>query len=212
MDALSSVLRLAHKYQIDAAVDLVGRYLEQHYPTDFNELLKHPKGAPGITELEHIGIVNIARLLACPAVLPTALMVCCTPAHRDLARGFTHEDGSRETLSAADLRRCVEGKVALMRQATSAFLLAFIPDPNAHWHAHCVEVMQLLLRHYAQQPGLLPHDSPFPKLAEYTDNFPEIYSRLCMSCAQLFTDLRRSARFQYTRRRSLLRFESVLHF
>lgn len=84
-----------------------------------------------------IGVVNIARLVNCPSILPAALSVCCALPLRDCMRGFQRADGSYEKLTECDLLRCLQGREELTKAITPAFLRAFAP-PRASSDTGCL--------------------------------------------------------------------------
>lgn len=60
--------------------------------------------------------VNLARLTNAPSILPAALYSCCQLSVNELLGGYSRPDAVVETLSAEDLRRCLDGKVKLCMQ------------------------------------------------------------------------------------------------
>lgn len=93
-----------------------------------------------------IGVVNLARLVNVPALLPAALMECCTLG-ADLVHGLARADGSREMLSAEDLGRCFVGR-ARMAQASARIAHQMFRQSVARGCRHpacCLRVLQRLL-------------------------------------------------------------------
>ncbi|KAI1795330.1 hypothetical protein LXA43DRAFT_1090978 [Ganoderma leucocontextum] len=83
-DELAAVIRLAHKYNVPQVQD---------------QALPHIALKPA----HSIGVINLACLTDMPSLLSVAFYDC---AHRGsaLLDGWTHEDGTVEHLSDADLR------------------------------------------------------------------------------------------------------------
>ncbi|TFK89054.1 hypothetical protein K466DRAFT_545972 [Polyporus arcularius HHB13444] len=101
---LSSLIRMGHKYQIDYAVEGALAYL-QHYcsypsPSQLTDLQAVPSN---FSALDHIGVVNIARLTHTPELRLLGLAHCCTLHPKALVRGLKREDGTSEKLSPEDL-------------------------------------------------------------------------------------------------------------
>ena len=118
---------MGHKYQIGAAVESVERLLSQRYSKDFSvarsqfdaqstQVLARP--FPGA---QNIGVVNIARLLDLPDVLPAAFMHCCTLEPKDLLAGFEH-DGIYEHLSPEDTARVLVARTELVQLQAQVFV------------------------------------------------------------------------------------------
>ncbi len=104
---LSSLIRMGHKYQIDHAVEGALAYL-QHYcsypsPSQLTDLQAVVAAPPNFSALDHIGVVNIARLTHTPELRLLGLAHCCTLNPKALVRGLKREDGTREKLSPEDL-------------------------------------------------------------------------------------------------------------
>ena len=93
------------------------RYLRTIYPDDFTELRHRQHKA--FNPIYAIGVVNLARLTGANDLLPMAI-ADCAKLGATVFQGFTHEDGTREFLSASDLPLCIQAKDRL----TEARMLA----------------------------------------------------------------------------------------
>ncbi|TFK89065.1 hypothetical protein K466DRAFT_487650 [Polyporus arcularius HHB13444] len=113
---LSSLLRMGHKYKLEHAVDAVLEYLQPYYPSRLTDWEAMRAGPPSFSALDHIGVVNIARLTDTPALLPVAFLHCCAVDPKVLRQGFTREDGTIETLSPDDLATVLMARAELMQQ------------------------------------------------------------------------------------------------
>ncbi|PIL24773.1 hypothetical protein GSI_12659 [Ganoderma sinense ZZ0214-1] len=92
---LFSVIRMAHKYQCEALLELCVAYLKRFYHDSFdgwrdNSTCMSP---PRFERIHAIGVVNLARLLGHPKMLPSVLMACCL-LDAEIADGFAREDGT----------------------------------------------------------------------------------------------------------------------
>ena len=76
-----------------------------------------------------IAVVNLARLTDTPSLLPVALYTCCSLGGA-LVDGWKREDGTIEYLSPADLKRCINARNALAKEAFSLVSLIFNPTPG----------------------------------------------------------------------------------
>lgn len=164
------------KYQIQVLLDNARNFLQDYFCTDFDKWSAHDKLVPAGWEPMHaIGVVNLARLLECPSVLPIALAVCCTLGG-SVVIGYERRDGTWETLSSADVERCVCASQELARGTTATFCHALVmsesdqlcagcPDPKA-----CAGKMRRLLVSYAsgaQERDLFGDKHPFRDVRYY---------------------------------------------
>ncbi|KAI1795288.1 hypothetical protein LXA43DRAFT_882184, partial [Ganoderma leucocontextum] len=126
-DEISAVIRLAHKYNIPRVQDQALTSLHEcDFPTSFAVYFNPPPKPQIALESEHsIDVVNLARLTDTPSLLPLVLYDCAILGS-DVFDAWTHEDGSVEHLSEADLRRCVDAHVALTDERT--FSLSYMLD------------------------------------------------------------------------------------
>ncbi len=115
------MIRLAHKYDIQAVQDQALAYIQEHcYTTDFaiySSPAAKSKSASSIELLpvHSIGAVNLARLTDTPSILPLALYHCASLGSA-LLDGWTRENGIVEHLAPADLRWCLDACVALAHE------------------------------------------------------------------------------------------------
>ena len=130
-DELSAVIRLAHKYHIPQVQNQALRTLQEY---DFTSLFAVFSGTPpdvgpeiAIAPVHAIGAVNLARLTDTPSMLPLALYRCASLGNA-LLDGWKREDGTIERLSDADLRRCLDARVALANERF--FLVSRVLDPK----------------------------------------------------------------------------------
>ncbi len=124
---LSATLRLGHKYQMYDLVTHGTTYLQKYFTAD---LAAWEDGLVYDDEpfkrVYAIGVVNLARLLAEPTLLPTALLTCCTLG-ANIAKGFTREDGTHESLSPHDLGLCFAARSRLAGRAVILAATVFSP-------------------------------------------------------------------------------------
>ncbi len=156
-DAISAYVRLGHKYQIDTLFDPSLAYLKACFTTDFEArrrwLRNNPNHIPtgwGVHPADKVfavGVVNLARLVQCDAILPSALAVCCSLEATALIDGFLREDGTRERLSGDDLNLCIAGVRALTHRASAAVTtpLADVGRADCKAKTSCPRAMRELL-------------------------------------------------------------------
>ncbi len=119
---ISAHIRFGRKYNAEKLLKRSLDYLEKFYVTELDAWLKLPGlDPPFFSPYQAIGVVNLARLLGKDgeALLPIALMRCCMLGGQ-IVEGFARGDGTKETLSLADLGRCFEGKVKLLEASVRA--------------------------------------------------------------------------------------------
>ncbi|KAH9916564.1 uncharacterized protein BXZ73DRAFT_105759 [Epithele typhae] len=110
-DEVSAYIRLGHKYQMDAFYKPAMVYLERFFSPTIDRWNKwssrdDPYTLPGCAPECAIGIVNLARLTGKTSLLPLALLSCCQLGGR-LLECLARPDGTHETLSPEDLKRCL---------------------------------------------------------------------------------------------------------
>ncbi|KAI1784864.1 hypothetical protein LXA43DRAFT_1040635 [Ganoderma leucocontextum] len=110
---LSSLVRLAHKYQIHDVQDQALTALQTHFASTFSSW-------DSIAVIEGdvrwgIEVIHLARLTDTPAMLPIAFYECAQ-AGGSIVEGWRREDGTVEYLSPDDLRRMIDGHAALWRR------------------------------------------------------------------------------------------------
>lgn len=126
---VSAIIRLGHKYQIQPMVTQGVQYLKRWFTDDLDtwaagKLYKHD--CP-IKREQAIGVVNIARLVDEPSLLPTALLMCCS-LDEDIVRGYTREDGTQETLTLDDIGRCCVARARLVECMVVLTMQIFKPS------------------------------------------------------------------------------------
>ena len=173
-DEISAYARLGHKYEIDHLVDSCLAFLKDHFTDDLNKWCEHAQYVPLRFKARHaIGVVNIARLFECEQILPIALAVCCTLDPKVLMRGFKRADGTREALSRDDLLRCLQAKQALLKHASTALHIAFLPSftftPGCDTPTECQSALQNMYRWFVVDGGLFMDVHPFHKWEHYTE-------------------------------------------
>lgn len=106
-------------------------YLSAYYPEDLKTFVLSDTHIPPAFSAEHaIGVVNLARLLDEPSLLPAALLACCQLTGPTLVAGFEREDGTRETLTPEDLGLCIQAKEALIRASVGLALRVCAPKAS----------------------------------------------------------------------------------
>ncbi|KAI0753671.1 hypothetical protein C8Q74DRAFT_1373636 [Fomes fomentarius] len=176
---LSAYIRLGHKYQIDALMDEALAYLKAHFSTKLSSWSALDYVPEPFDEVEAIGVVNIARLVGCTSMLPTAFLACCNFLD---ALGFKTEHGTFEKLSDDDLVRCTDAKRVLTRQLNTALLRAC--GICEHPGTQCERGMREVLRLYTENSDRWPLFDPFLDCNVYlrlNDTFGS--RRSCVMCS-----------------------------
>ncbi|KAI0705965.1 hypothetical protein C8T65DRAFT_233494 [Cerioporus squamosus] len=199
---ISAYARLGHKYQIDHLVEQAVNYLKEHFTDDFDMWIEHAHYVPrGFYTVHAIGVVNIARLVNCDSILPTALAACCTFNAKTLLRGFKRvNDSSRETLSEDDLLRCLQAKETFMQEASSAILEAFssLMSPACR-SSTCRSGLPPLLRKISADAKILADIHPFRVFQRYYSKWFEGLP-VCADCQKRFREhLETEQRLRWTR-------------
>ncbi|KAI0742372.1 hypothetical protein C8Q80DRAFT_1258645 [Daedaleopsis nitida] len=111
---VSAVVRLSHKYQMDALLRQGIDILTGYYTTTYSQWLKrdeypHLKPLP----IHAIDAVYLARLTETDSMLPTALLQCSFLEERVIT-GHKREDGTCVKLSDTDVQRGIAARRQLM--------------------------------------------------------------------------------------------------
>ncbi|RPD76779.1 hypothetical protein L226DRAFT_532804 [Lentinus tigrinus ALCF2SS1-7] len=197
VDEVSALARLGHKYQIHSLLDNVAKFLQDHFCTDFNLWSAHDDLVPtGWKPVHAIGVVNIARLLGCPSILPTALAVCCAVNGTEMVRGYERADGTRETLCTDDIARCADTARRLSQGTSAAICHAFAThkesarDSKCSDPKTCGDEMHRLLCAYAdtaRDRELFTDRHPFRDWKYYLGTRVD-ESRICEGCNIMLRD------------------------
>ncbi len=188
-EEVSALVRLGRKYQFDDMEQQAVAFLKGHFAQPLSVWLKADKYVPaGWDHVHAIGAVNIARLVGCDAILPTAMMVCCALDGVELVRGFVRADGTRETLSDEDLGLCVRARPRLMHATTAAILEVFDPlyfdsDIEDRRHSCCNLILaDIWQRRHCQDKPDLTNEYPFHSFEFYMGD--QLDSGVCDSCGE----------------------------
>ena len=139
-DELSSVIRLAHKYNVPQVLDqALASLRDLGFAASFAAHCSHPlplgNSPLALDPSFSIAVVNLARLTNTPSLLPLALYHCAYLGS-DVLDGWAREDGTLERLSDADLRRCVDGRAALAHEH-AVFIFSVFHDTVCGAAAGC---------------------------------------------------------------------------
>ncbi|RPD58525.1 hypothetical protein L226DRAFT_148024 [Lentinus tigrinus ALCF2SS1-7] len=106
-EAIWARIHLGNKYHMTKVQEQAVAFLKAHFTTDLKRWDKLDAWVPDGWEHEQvIGVVNLARFIDEPTILPTALLGCVALGG-DLVRGFGRADGGQETLSTDDVALCI---------------------------------------------------------------------------------------------------------
>ncbi|PIL26504.1 hypothetical protein GSI_12262 [Ganoderma sinense ZZ0214-1] len=184
-DELSAVIRLAHKYNVSQVLEQALSSLHEFgFATSFATYSNPLPGSPlALDPWLNIAVVNLANLTDTPSLLPLALFRCAYLGG-ELFDGWTHEDGTVEHLSEADLRRCVDGRTTLTHEYTTFLMALFDPStgPVCARHATCSANLRRMQHNAVCSKELaLQHDA----LKDWVEVVREIENsgKVCRSCA-----------------------------
>ncbi|KAI0820485.1 hypothetical protein BC628DRAFT_1422821 [Trametes gibbosa] len=186
-EAVFSVVRLAHKYQIDELQRQALACVQEYYTTRFD--LWESKGsrddvsfATSPLPTYAVGAIALARLTDTPSILPLAFYDCYRLGARVLD-GWTHEDGSVERLSDRDLRTCLGGARELAHLSALAAARVFAPTPR------CGGGCTSLGRTFGPYTHVLNHgavlDAPLHPFPDDMKQLAELYG-VCDACTACF--------------------------
>ncbi|KAI0334217.1 hypothetical protein GY45DRAFT_1318691 [Cubamyces sp. BRFM 1775] len=192
-EEVSACIRIGHKYEIEDLVQRNLAYLRKLYPSDFDAyLVARRSRPPTFTPAHAIGVVNLARLTGTDALLPAALMECCTLSGTGIVTGLERADGSREMLSTEDLGRCFVGRTR-MAQASARIAHQMFRQSIAKGCRHpacCVRVLQRLLNELGDgRIELLSSLDWFAPWTGYVDDKDED-RELCTQCYKMLSEER----------------------
>ncbi|KAI1781652.1 hypothetical protein LXA43DRAFT_933524 [Ganoderma leucocontextum] len=147
-DEISAYIRLGHKYELETLYEHSLEFLKHHYSDDFKTWTQAKYWGPEYWSVNAaVGVVNLARLLNEPSLLPTALLTCVYM-KEDIMQGFEREDGTRETLTLDDIGRCFRASGAI-RQATVAGVVRTLRDKvssTCGTQASCLAALRRVLQ------------------------------------------------------------------
>ncbi|KAH9856168.1 hypothetical protein C2E23DRAFT_882282 [Lenzites betulinus] len=194
---ISAAARLGHKYQMHKLIEHAADYLKTHYTDDFDVWREQADYHPeGFEDVHAIGVVNLARLIGEPTLLPTALLICCGLESHEIVNGFEREDGSREQLTMEDIGRCFAAYSRLTRESVRialAGLSTLAVSPQCRTTPECSRVFRHMLKSLDERVGcIVRHDVFYTDPTLFTDG-----TRLCKHCWDLAL-----ARDQYERRKA----------
>lgn len=183
---VSALIRLGHKYQMQALVAQGVQYLKSWFTDDFDTWSTgkfHHVDTP--IRLKHaIGVVNLARLVNEPTLLPTALLMCCA-LDENIVKGYTREDGTQEMLALDDIGRCFAARAHMAGQslllATQIFKPCVLESACCVSPEACVDAVQDMLLGVGDDMVHYSHPDVFTSWLEPYENTAS-FLRCCTSC------------------------------
>ena len=163
------MIRIGHKYQLKGLYEYSLNFLKLHYTTDLRVWCDSEYYAPsGWKEICSIGVVNLARLVDEPSILPTALLAC-TVMNAEIVRGFPKDDGTQETLSLDDLGRCFQAKSRIRQASITAVMRTFRRSvaPGCTQSTLCKSALRAALLGLEAYTDKLVLDDPFFPFEEF---------------------------------------------
>ena len=186
-DAISACIRLGHKYRMTTAYEQSLQYLKKHYTRDFFAWDKVTSWSPeGFAPETVIGVVNLARLIGEPSLLPTAFMACIDLG-RALVDGYTREDGTLENLTLKDLGTCFQAQARLHQERVALILRVFsLPvSKECKDSSACRTAKRTALQGLHANAHLLVVADPF---GDYTALVKGGNIGLCQECVKVLDD------------------------
>ncbi|KAI1795304.1 hypothetical protein LXA43DRAFT_1178777 [Ganoderma leucocontextum] len=113
---ISAVIRLAHKYDVQDVLDQAIESFQEYFTSDFDTWTRGSGGVVRLRSQHAIGVVNLARLVDRPALLPIAFYKCALLGG-DVVDGYRREDRTMEYLCRKDVKRCIDGRNELAEHA-----------------------------------------------------------------------------------------------
>lgn len=142
---ISAIIRLAHKYLVQDVLNRAILALEEYFTDDFN-IWEAEKTVITLKRGHAIVVVNLARLVDRPSMLPTAFYECALLG-ANVLRGCSHEDKSVEYLTQRDVMRCIDGWNKLAAKAIALISELFVNQPctQCKTHSHCEGALKTIL-------------------------------------------------------------------
>ncbi|KAM5536763.1 hypothetical protein V8D89_009573 [Ganoderma adspersum] len=143
---------------------------------------------PGWSDLEAIGVVNLARLTGELSVLPSAFVVCICASSQGakngsgIGYGIVREDGSREFLSPHDLSLCFEGKTYLRTATVAAVFRTFdlTVSRGCKTPPDCKRTLRTVLLGLERSLNVLLDGNPFATYEEFV--LGHVHLGVCPTC------------------------------
>ena len=208
---LASIIRIAHKYQVDSALSFGSNRLVKFFSpgavwidaaSSWSQrweasLIKHRV----IIELEDaVDAVGLFRLIELHDPLPFALYLCCLCEPLQRRNGVVREDKSVALLSDEDYTRCAQAMVPLSWECHAVAQRAFSPLDrwgNYVWRhscteqGRCKEVVARMWNEHAMDRTPYPLSDLFVRM-DYRSPVPKAFSsyqyQLCASCRKQLLD------------------------
>ncbi|KAM5539630.1 hypothetical protein V8D89_006739 [Ganoderma adspersum] len=194
---ISAIIRLAHKYNFPDLLDQTITLLQQHFTSDFDIWNDNPVQYAS----ESIAVINLARLVGIPSLLPSAFYMCAA-LHGAILDGFEREDKSVEYLSQEDVKRCMNGWNKLVEASLALIVHIFSLTANPSRADACDRRIKCPVALHAMMGDAVAEcmQSSVSALASWgpfiQHNFPRDV-QLCENCKQAAVDR------DYTARRRL---------
>ncbi|PIL26455.1 hypothetical protein GSI_12213 [Ganoderma sinense ZZ0214-1] len=153
---ISAIVRLAHKYHIEGLLNRALSTLQDSIATRFEFWEDKSYTCPVYIDRHAvIPVVNLARLTDTPSLLPLALYKCCELGGSVLD-GWKREDGTIEYLSHSDLKRCIDGRNNLAREAFAIVSTIFAPSASEECQTpdDCVTSVRIALSDILDYDGV----------------------------------------------------------
>ncbi|KAI1795307.1 hypothetical protein LXA43DRAFT_992298 [Ganoderma leucocontextum] len=126
---ISAIIHLAHKYNVQNILDQAIASLHEYFTSNFDAWDTDPNQAVlKFRSQQAIGVINLARLVDRPSLLPTAFYTCAL-LDSNILDGYRREDKSVEHLPQQDIKRCINGRNKLVEEAFAIILEVFSARP-----------------------------------------------------------------------------------
>ncbi|KAI0351200.1 hypothetical protein OH77DRAFT_1462343 [Trametes cingulata] len=191
MDAVSAIVLLSHKYQMDQLLAQALSILMEHYTDDFNEWVK-PKRKTSLaaSSLDAISAINIARLTNTPSILPLAFLEL-SRAGASVLRGCLRDYSWMEGLTIEDIERVVDGRAAFLQASSKALARIFRPSVSVEClrSSQCLRVLASKASGLDDRLEMMYHTEMVCNWAnEFKGVDPETGLKLCDSCRGMIAE------------------------
>ena len=134
-----------------------------------------------------IAVVNLARLVDAPILLPSALLACCGLG-ASVFEGYKREDGTREYLSTEDLGRCFDASAKVVQQNAKIALLVLAPEASPACKKHRVSCERVIGRTLALLHRSIDELGCFKLFSPFAHVHMNLCAAVCDPCLDMIEE------------------------